>query len=309
MRDQATEAEGAGEGGEARLVAIHFLDRHVEHFAGGRGELGKLNDFDVRIVFLQHDLGRLAKLVRLSQVANHLVGDAQNNRGVHVKMTAIVSSQFLPQLVHVIEHERGRVVRVGRDFFSPRRFAIDRHRRNRFRDVRIIEHAVDFHARNAVELELVFSSGNDLRGRVLLASREVDIGLGELRRFEIAVLNRRLITEVLANREVVVDISARAVREVVVRRDLTGHFFHAEGRVVLRKGANERLVKELRGIRDTEEHINDARVDVRVESPASCASWSRLMFLRTMRPSFSSNGIKPTAYGASMPRALAFRKF
>lgn len=213
-----------------------------------------------------------------------------------------------------------RVVRIGRDLFSPRRFAIDRHRRNRFRDVRIIEHAVNFHARNAVELELVFSSGNDLRGRVLLASREVDIRLGELRRFEIAVLNRRLITEVLANREVVVDISARAVREVVVRRDLTDHFFHAEGRVVLRKGANERLVKELRGIRDTEEHINDARVDVRVESRRRADVRLRgkrgilcelvaVDVLEDDATVLSSNGIKPTAYGASMPRALAFRKF
>ena len=60
-----------------------------------------------------------------------------------------------------------------------------------------------------------------------------------------------------------------AVCEVTVGRDLTRDFFYLEGRVVVGELADLRLFEELRGVRDAEEHFDDARVEVGVESGGS----------------------------------------
>ncbi len=184
MRHKATELISHREGRPSGLVAVQLADRHIEHLASSSRQLGELHDLHVRVVLEQHRLGRLAERVRLREVADHLIRDTEDDRSVNVEMAAVLRRQLLPKLVDVVEDERCRVVRIGRNLRRPGGIPIHGDRSDRGRDIRVIEHAVDLHPGHAVELELVLSTGEDLGGGILLTSGQIDLRLRKLGRLE-----------------------------------------------------------------------------------------------------------------------------
>ena len=131
--------------------------------------------------------------------------------------------------------------------------------------VRVVQQTVNFHSLDAVKLEGVFGTSHHLSRSVLLTSSQIDFGERGLGNFQIAILKRRLIAEVLANRIVVVHIHRGAVAEISVGRNLTGDFFNHKGREIIFELANLGLLEDPPGVHGAKEHLTHARIEVRYQ--------------------------------------------
>ena len=199
----------------------------------------------------------------------------------------------------------------------------DRHGGDGLRQVRVVESAVVLLAGNAVEVEAVVRTGEDIGRAALLGTRKLEASLSARGKFAFAVLQRRLEDEVFTGRELVVHFGRDVVREVRVRRNVAHDLLNRELHEAVGPVALLRFVEELRGVHRTEQDRRDLRIDVRDEGGGNAdvlgggeggvLSNLALRDLGVVRDDATEAsrwyGMTPTAYGELMPRLLRYSRF